>query len=199
MTAKAARSRVRGPLAELTIVRVRELVREPEAVFWVFVFPILLAAVLGIAFRSRPPEKLPIGVAAGPHAEARAAVLSAAPELRASVLSEDEARQAVSRGRVVLVVTADDPPSYLYDPTQPEGRTARLAVDTALQRAAGRSDAFTPGVTSTIASLPVMASMRASSSGTLALKAVVRSRNASSDARSAASRSRSCAAAACAL
>ena len=48
--------RVRSPLVELTLARVRELVREPEAVFWVFVFPILLAGILGLAFRSRPPE-----------------------------------------------------------------------------------------------------------------------------------------------
>ena len=53
----------------------RELIREPEAVFWVFVFPILLAAILGLAFRSRPPEALPVAVVAGPQAEARAAAL----------------------------------------------------------------------------------------------------------------------------
>ena len=54
------RIRVRGPLTELTLARIRELTREPEAVFWVFVFPILLAAILGLAFRSRPPEALPV-------------------------------------------------------------------------------------------------------------------------------------------
>ena len=31
---------------------------------------------------------------------------------------------------------------YAYDPAQPKARTARLAVDAALQRAAGRADAF---------------------------------------------------------
>jgi hypothetical protein len=54
--------RVRGPLAELTLARVRELTREPEALFWVFVFPILLTAILGLAFRSRPPEAVPVAV-----------------------------------------------------------------------------------------------------------------------------------------
>ena len=43
------------------------------------------------------------------------------------------------------MVSADDPPSYAYDPTQPESRAARLAVDAALQSAAGRADAFTAG------------------------------------------------------
>lgn len=135
--------RVHGPFFELTVARIRELVREPEAVFWVFIFPIVLAAILALAFRSRPPDALPVGIAAGPHAEARLAVLSGMPDLRARILPESDARAALARGRIVLIVSADDPPSYVYDPAQPEGRTARLAVDAALQRAAGRADAFT--------------------------------------------------------
>jgi ABC-2 type transport system permease protein len=137
---------VRGPFVELTVARVRELIREPEAVFWVFIFPIVLAAILALAFRSRPPDALPVGIAAGPHAQARLAALSAAPELRASILPEGDARAALVRGRIVLLVSAGDPPSYAYDPAQPEARTARLAVDATLQRAAGRADAFTADV-----------------------------------------------------
>jgi ABC-type multidrug transport system permease subunit len=136
---------VRPPLVELTMARVRELVREPEAVFWVFVFPILLAGILGLAFRSRPPEALPVAVVVGPAAASRLAALRAAPGLRPSAFAEPEARAALRRGRVVLVVSAGEPPAYTYDPTQPESRAARLAVDEALQRAAGRADAFTPG------------------------------------------------------
>ena len=138
-------ARDRSPLVELTLARVRELVREPEAVFWVFVFPILLAGVLGLAFRSRPPEPLPVAVAEGGQAEARMAVLSAGGDLAPARMPEAEARQALARGRVVLVVGAGDPPTYAYDPTQPESRAARLAVDAALQHAAGRVDAFTAG------------------------------------------------------
>jgi hypothetical protein len=48
------------PLIQLTLVRFREFLREPEAVFWVFIFPILLAAGLGIAFRNRPAEVLKV-------------------------------------------------------------------------------------------------------------------------------------------
>ncbi len=135
---------VRGPLFELTRARVHELTREPEAIFWVFVFPIVLAAILGLAFRSKPPEALPVAVVAGPHAEARLAALTG-PDLEPMIVAQSEAPQALARGRVVLVVSAGDVPSYAYDPTQPESRTARLAVDAALQRAAGRTDAFAPG------------------------------------------------------
>jgi ABC-type multidrug transport system permease subunit len=142
-TDRAVAYRVRGPFSELTLARIRELIREPEAVFWVFIFPILLAGILALAFRSRPPDPLPVAVVDGPHAEARVAALSATPELKPSVLSAAEARLGLSRGRVVLVVSGEEVPSYSYDPSQPESRLARLAVDSALQRAAGRTDAFT--------------------------------------------------------
>ena len=143
--AEHAGDHARSPLTELTLARLRELIREPEAVFWVFVFPVLLAGILGLAFRSRPPEALPVAVVAGPHGDVRLAALSAQAELKPRLLGESEARQALARGQVVLTVSADDPPTYAYDPTQPESRAARLAVDAALQRAAGRADAFTPG------------------------------------------------------
>src|SRR5215813_2792682 len=72
-TAAEAGSRARGgnrpagkehmhPLIELTLTRVREFIREPEAVFWVFVFPVLLACALGIAFRSTTPQKIRIAI-----------------------------------------------------------------------------------------------------------------------------------------
>jgi ABC-2 type transport system permease protein len=145
MAKSSAPYTVRGPFTELTLARIRELTREPEALFWVFVFPILLTAILGLAFRSRPPEALPVAVVAGPPASAHLAALSKASELKPSVLPEREARRALARGQVVLVVSADETPVYSYDPTQPESRAARLAVDAALQRAAGRADAFTAG------------------------------------------------------
>ena len=49
-------------LVQLTLVRFREFIRQPEAVFWTFVFPILLAVGLGLAFRSRPPAKQTVAV-----------------------------------------------------------------------------------------------------------------------------------------
>jgi len=130
------------PLLELTRARALELIREPEAVFWVFVFPILMAGLLGVAFRSRPPEALPVAVTAGTHAEARAVALSASPDLAPRILAAEEASLALTRGQVLLVVSDDEVPSYGYDPANADSRTARLAVDAALQRAAGRQDAF---------------------------------------------------------
>ena len=88
--------------------RVREMgsvfVREPEAMFWVFVFPILMAGLLGVAFRSRPPEALPVAVIAGAHAKARATALSVGGDVAPRILSEPDARLALTRGQVLLVV-----------------------------------------------------------------------------------------------
>ena len=67
---------IRSAFTELTLARVRELIREPEAIFWVFVFPIILAAILSLAFRSRPPARLPVAVVAGSQAEARRTALA---------------------------------------------------------------------------------------------------------------------------
>src|SRR5581483_2698206 len=97
--------RVRGALTELTFARIRELTREPEAIFWVFVFPILLSAILALAFRSRPPEPLPISVVAGPSGDARLATLQKVSDLKPMLLAESEARDALTRGRVVLVIS----------------------------------------------------------------------------------------------
>jgi ABC-2 type transport system permease protein len=130
-----------GPLAHLTLARMREFYREPEALFWVFGFPIVLAFALGIAFRSRGPGDLQVGVAAGPGDSTLAATLDAAPGVAARVLPEEEARQRLRTGRVALLVLPGEPLVYRYDSTRTESRLARLEVDDVLQRARGRTDA----------------------------------------------------------
>src|SRR5215213_7596186 len=54
-----------GSLAQLTLVRFREFMREPEAVFWTFLFPVVLAIGLGIAFRNKPADVITVGVVRG--------------------------------------------------------------------------------------------------------------------------------------
>jgi ABC-type multidrug transport system permease subunit len=126
------------PLAQLTLVRFREFIREPEALFWTFIFPILLAAGLGIAFRNRPADVLQIA-AVTPEL---AAPLAREKLLDVRELSLAEAEAALRNGKVALV--AEPGPAgavvYRFDDTNPEGRTARMLADRALQRAAGRVD-----------------------------------------------------------
>ena len=45
------------PLLEMVLCRLREFIREPEAVFWVYGFPMLMTLALGIAFKEKPVEE----------------------------------------------------------------------------------------------------------------------------------------------
>lgn len=129
------------PLVQLTRVRYREFFREPEAVFWVFIFPVLLAAGLGIAFRNRAPERTVVGVVAPSGDTTFMAALRGSPELEPSLMSDSAAAQALRTGDAALVVApAAGGIEYRYDDTRPESRTARLLVDQALQQASGRQD-----------------------------------------------------------
>lgn len=130
------------PLVELTLARLREFLREPEAVFWVFAFPVLMALALGVAFRSERTQEVAVGVVRASGADAVAATLRGTPGVRLRDLTEPEVAAALRNGEVMLVVVPGKPPVYRYDPTRPESRGARLLVDHALQRAAGRADVW---------------------------------------------------------
>ena len=125
---------------QLALSRMREFYREPEAVFWVFGFPIVLAFALGLAFRNTGPGKLQVGVVAGAGDSALAAALAASSRLVPTVLDTSTARLRLKTGRVALLVVPGDPVVYRYDSTRTESGLARLEVDDALQRARGRQD-----------------------------------------------------------
>ncbi len=141
-------------LKQLTLARFREFIREPEAVFWTFVFPLLLAGGLAIAFRDKPPERPIIAVLSdGATAPIAAKLLSAAsaPDSLIAVrtIPADSSAHVLRTGTAALVVAVNGVDSagtprieYRYDPARPEARAARQAVDDALQRALGRHDAY---------------------------------------------------------
>src|SRR5664279_3847610 len=144
--ARPARARrwFERPLAQVTLIRYREFLREPEAVFWVFVFPILLATGLGVAFRNRPQETVKVGVvASAPGAPAAMAALKAEKSLEPVLLDDSAAQRELSTGAVALLISpvSAAQATYRSDDTRPESRAARMLTDSALQRAAGRVDA----------------------------------------------------------
>src|SRR5437773_6649555 len=65
----AKRNRRWAGFTHLLMARMKELKREPEVIFWVFIFPLLLALGLGIAFRNKPADITSIAIVAGPGAE----------------------------------------------------------------------------------------------------------------------------------
>ncbi|MGA3103266.1 MAG: ABC transporter permease [Terriglobales bacterium] len=143
--------------------RVIELKREPEVVFWVFIFPLLLAGGLGIAFRNKPADVASVVVIDGPGAQKTLAMLenseqsaqqsaeqsskhdnSAHSIVRATILDRDAALKSFHFGKFDLAVESNPDGSftYYYDPARPESVLSRAEIDAALQSAAGRKDSI---------------------------------------------------------
>jgi ABC-type multidrug transport system permease subunit len=132
------------------MARMRELQREPEVVFWVFVFPLLLAAGLGIAFRNKPSDASSVAIVAGPGAQEAQALLERSPQrssFKIAVQDGEAARKGFRLGKYDLVIEpkGSEPDGsgalrYRYDPARPESVLARAEVNDALQSSAGRKD-----------------------------------------------------------
>jgi ABC-type polysaccharide/polyol phosphate export permease len=131
----------RSQLWQLTASRTREFLREPEAVFWTFFFPVLIAFALGIAFRGGEPGPIPVGVERGGIADLAFAALDSSDALVPRWIEPEDVDRALRDGDVALIVRATpDHLAYRFDPMREESRAARLAVDDAIQVAAGRRD-----------------------------------------------------------
>src|SRR5215469_6184415 len=125
--------------------RMLELAREKEVIFWVFVFPLLLALGLGFAFRDKPVAVSNIAVISGPGAQDTIQMLSHSPShdsFHANIADEQVAQRGFRLGKYDLVVRPFPAGGYQYryDPARPESVLARSLVDDALQRMSGRRD-----------------------------------------------------------
>ena len=134
---------MRDSLRQLTLTRFREFVREPEALFWAFVFPIVMSVALAVAFPARGARPVIVGVEDGARAAAIRDALSQVTGITVRTVNADEQPRAIREGGVHLVLIPTDPPTYRFDPAREESRVARLVVDEALKRAAGRGDPWT--------------------------------------------------------
>ena len=158
----ALRNRRWSGYRHLLWVRILELKREPEVVFWVFVFPLLLAAGLGIAFRNKPADITSVVVIDNAGAQKTLAMLQSPPgqnssakdssgkgeshsTIRAAILDREAALKAFHFGKYDLAIeaNADGSYTYYYDPARPESVLSRAEIDAHLQAAAGRKDTLT--------------------------------------------------------
>jgi ABC-type multidrug transport system permease subunit len=126
-----------SPLWELTMTRVRSFLREPEALFWTFGFPLLMAVGLGVAFRGEGTAAARISIERGSVGERFLGALQASPEITPRLLTPAEAERALRQGEVALVVSGADGLTYRYDPARSESQAARLLTDRTVQAAAG--------------------------------------------------------------
>jgi ABC-type multidrug transport system permease subunit len=129
------------------MARMLELRREPEVVFWVFVFPLLLAAGLGIAFRNKPGDATSVAIVEGAGTQGAVAMLESSPRhasFKIRVLNAEDAGTGFRLGKYDVVIEPDGKGGvrYRYDPARPESVLALAQVNDALQAAAGRKDAL---------------------------------------------------------
>lgn len=139
----------RPPLVELTLARLREFIREPAAVFWVYVFPLLIAVALGIAFREKPIEKVTVEVredaGSAANVERLKATLAEDPKMEVRTSTGDGWQKRLSSGKVDIVVAplATGEFEMWDEPNRAESVLARHAVESALNRPATGGPAFT--------------------------------------------------------
>ena len=133
------------PILQLTVSRLREFLREPEAVFWVFCFPIIMVVALGLAFRNQPVESVAVDLVDGTSSESLRQVLEKDERFRVQVHPAEASRERLRTGKAEVVVVphteeGEQAFEYQYDPTRPGSVLARNLVDDVLQRSAGRKD-----------------------------------------------------------
>ncbi len=139
----SATKRSRHPILALTKARLIEFVRRPEALFWVYLFPILMVIVLGIAFRNKPVETIDIDVAASSTAQLITDALQD-EKITLHLHPLEECRRRLRTGKTTLIITSDETGlenvKYLLDPNRPGSLEARNLIENLLQVAAGRKD-----------------------------------------------------------
>ena len=88
----------RGPLAALTLARMREFWREPEAVFWTFGYPIIMSLALAFAFPSADAQPVLVGVAAGDASAAIRESLAKTPSVSVKEIAPGDAQRLLREG-----------------------------------------------------------------------------------------------------
>lgn len=133
------------PILAFTIARLKEFIRRPEAMFWVYFFPVLMAVVLGVAFRNQPKEAIVVDVVKGSQAEVLIKRLAEMSDLKPELVSDEESRLRLRTGKTMVSVTpaeSGDDLTYQFDPQRPGSLEARNLVDSKLQAELGRKDVF---------------------------------------------------------
>ena len=133
------------PLVRMIEARFREFLREPEVIFWVYGFPLILAVGLGWAFSSAQPKAPEIDIVESPRAEEIAQHLRddrwKEEKLTVEVLPISECKDRLKKGKTSLYLITQPEITYVYDPARADGVLARYWTEAILSRKQGSDDA----------------------------------------------------------
>jgi ABC-type multidrug transport system permease subunit len=119
---------------QLVLARLRQFYREPEALFWVYIFPLLLAIGLGIAFANRKPEAARVDVVRSDYAEALAEQLRGGG-LVVEVHDLEDCRRRYITGKTALYIAFNGGEAeFGIDPTRSESQAARYQVEAIIRK-----------------------------------------------------------------
>jgi ABC-type multidrug transport system permease subunit len=125
------------PLGLLVLTRIRLFLRQPEAVFWTYGFPLVMITALGFAFRGEPKTTVLVDVI-GPQAEALESRLARDSRFKVTRPTDAEWRKRLQTGKTNLVVqtgsSPTEPPRFWDEVHRAESLFAREAVENALLR-----------------------------------------------------------------
>lgn len=141
------------PIPSITLTRLKEFVRRPEALFWVYFFPVLMIIVLGNAFQHQPIETFNVDIIDNDHSTVVVDQLSNHPQIKTHLVGVEESSRRLRAGKSVLAVTSSPNKdgqkqiAYRFDAKRPGASTAHNLVDDVLQDANGRTNAFSAETT----------------------------------------------------
>lgn len=135
----------KSPLPQLILCNIKGFFREPEAIFWTYGFPLLMIVGLGIAFDSAGETRITVDAVENPRLQEKIRILEENSKFDLSVFDHQTAIRRLTMNKTQIVISLDEAGQieYLYDPTNPDSRSARNAIDDFLQESAGRTNPLT--------------------------------------------------------
>src|SRR5579871_5308563 len=122
---------------QLVLSRLKTFYREPEALFWVYFFPILMAVGLAVAFWNRPPEAPAVDVVRGasPGVSEELAKQLNQGGVSSEVHDEADCLYRYRIGKTALFVSMHgNELTFGMDPTRSESVAARYQVESIIRR-----------------------------------------------------------------
>jgi ABC-2 type transport system permease protein len=121
---------------QLILARIREFYREPETIFWVYGFPLLLAAGLGVAFARSQPEPPTVDVQEIPGSNQAHVVAEQLKrhDCKVEIHAAEKCQARLIQGRTNVVVVPGDEVELKFDEARAESLLDRNRVELALLR-----------------------------------------------------------------
>lgn len=117
------------------LINYKEFFREPEILFWAFIFPISFALILGIAFTRIPPKKYLIGVTGSKESYISLKDINLNSNLKIEYFSEEEIQNLLKKRKLYCYIKIEKQKLiFYYDKNFQEAKEVYLELLKALYK-----------------------------------------------------------------